>query len=242
MNRRHTLLLTLAFAAYLAALVASAVVAVRVDLFSWDLDITQWVQDVGRDYPQGIRDALFWMGLRGVAGATFLGLVAFLWWRRHRIAALHAVAFIGLPDLFNITLREIIGRPRPTPELGVNVEVGYGGAQGATFPSGTALHVLLFYGFVMYLLPRYLPSRRWGLTLYILLVAYMLATGLWLIYDGRHWFTDVMGGYLYGGFYLLVLIVSTRHMEGVTRRHGGLPLPAWTPGVLRRPLLYLFSG
>ena len=178
MNRRHTLLLALAFTAYLAALVASAVVAVRVDLFSWDLDITQWVQEVGRDYPQGIRDALFWMGLRGVAGVTFLGLVVFLWWRRHRIAALHAMAFIGLPDLFNVTLREIIGRPRPTPDLGVNVELGFGGPQGSTFPSGHALHVLLFYGLVMYLMPRYVPSRRWRLTLYVVMVVYMLISGV----------------------------------------------------------------
>ena len=32
-----------------------------------------------------------------------------------------------------------------------------------------------------------------------------MATGPWLIYDGRHWLIDVAGGYAYGVFYLLTL-------------------------------------
>ena len=31
---------------------------------------------------------------------------------------------------------------------------------------------------------------------------------LWLIYDGRHWPLDVIGGYAYGAFYLLALIAA----------------------------------
>ena len=242
MTRARTLLpLILLFSAYLAALVASAIVAVRVDLFGWDVDITRWVQRNLFQSSSLAREALFWMGLRGVAGVTFAALLAFLWWRRQRVAAVMSLALIGLPDLFNIPLREIIGRPRPTTDL-VEVIVGFGGIQGSSFPSGHALHVLLFYGFVMYLLPRYLSSRRLIFALYFLLVIYITWTGLWLIYDGRHWFTDVMGGYLYGGFYLLALIVGTRLMEEAVRRPGGLPLPAWTPKLIRRPLQYLLSA
>ena len=239
MSRSRALPLALLFSAYLAALVASAIVAVRVDLFGWDVDITKWTQRNLLQSSGWPREILFWMGLRGVAGVTFAALLALLWRRRERVVAVMSVVLIGLPDLFNIALREIIGRPRPTTDL---VDVFNGGTQGSSYPSGHSLHVILFYGFLIYLLPRFLPSRRLRLALYILLVLYIMVTGLWLIYDGRHWFTDVMGGYLYGGFYLLALIVGTRRMEEAVRRPGGLPLPAWTPKLIRRPLQYLLSA
>ena len=52
----------------------------------------------------------------------------------------------------------------------------------------------------------------------------MLATGPWLIYDGRHWAIDVLGGYAYGAFYLLALVVGyNRVIERIKgRRHARL--------------------
>ena len=151
---------------------------------------------------------MFWMGVKGVAGAVLVMAFGILWVRRWRVEAISLV-FISIPDLFNIWLREIIGRPRPTADL---VEV-IGGPQGDSFPSGTTLHMLLFYGFLMYLAGRHVSSRHRLYSIWAMGTLYIIASGLWVIYDGRHWFTDAIGGYLYGAFYLLVLIAAFRRTE-----------------------------
>ena len=98
-------------------------------------------------------------------------------------------------------------RAPPTPDL-VDVVVGWGGIQGSSFPSGHALHVVLLYGFLLYLARLYIPNPALVRAAIAVGVAHMLATGPWLIYDGRHWAVDVLGGYAYGAFYLLALIAG----------------------------------
>ena len=106
-------------------------------------------------------------------------------------------------------LRDLIDRPRPTEDL-VGVIIGYGGIQGDSFPSGHALHTMLFYGFLVYLsrdLMKPGPSRT---AVWLAVALYVPVAGLWLVYDGRHWTSDVLGGYAYGAFYLLITILSYR--------------------------------
>ncbi|MBI2855947.1 MAG: phosphatase PAP2 family protein [Chloroflexi bacterium] len=217
----------------LIAVVASTAVAWRVDLFQWDVDITRWVQDFSTGPARFLRGWIFWMGIRGVAGALMVALFALLWLRRHRVEAIF-LGLISIPDLFNLGLREIIGRSRPTGDL-VNVLTGYGGVQGFSYPSGHSLHVLLFYGFLLYLATRFVANRLLVRTLWTGGVAYMLLSGLWLIYDGRHWFTDVMGGYIYGAFYLLVLIVAYRWANRWLEHNDVTKLAHLLPRFLRKP-------
>ena len=133
-------------------------------------------------------------------------LLAVVWFTGHR-TAIPFLAIIGLLDLFNIPLRDIIARPRPTSDE-VGVIIGYGGIQGDSFPSGHALHVVLFYGFFMYISKQIIKSDHIRTALYIVLGIYLPLSGVWLIFDGRHWFSDVLGGYTYGIFYLLLIIVA----------------------------------
>lgn len=191
--------------AALVAVIVTTSVAWRVEYSAWDLEVSLWVQQYDLGPFQSLRGWLFWMGIRGVAGAIMVASLVFLMLRRRRLDALF-LGLIGIPDVFNIWLRYFIGHPRPTPDL---VEV-LGGPQGAGFPSGHALHVVLFYGFLLYLAERHALSRWLVWTLRFLFVLYVLATGVWLIHDGRHWLTDVLGGYAYGAFYLLVLIAGHR--------------------------------
>ena len=184
----------------------STYVAWSVDLFSWEVDFTQWVQSFTLGKARFLRGWIFWMGIRGVAGAVMVLAIGYLWLHRQRLEAI-SLGLISIPDIFNIWLREFIGRPRPTADL-VDVLIGYGRAQGESFPSGHALHVVLFYGFLMYLIALYISNRLLMRTIWALGTVYIRFSGLWLVYDGRHWLTDVMGGYIYGAFYLLVLIAA----------------------------------
>ena len=141
------------------------------------------------------------MGARVVAVTTLLVVCVVLWVRRWRLEAVF-VALVLAPDALNILLKELIARPRPTADL-VDVAIGFGGIQGYGFPSGHALHAVLFYGFLLYLTRMHVRRPTLVRTAFALGVAYILATGPWLIYDGRHWLIDVLGGYAYGMFYLL---------------------------------------
>ncbi len=203
MVRTHSL--PLGILASAVAIVVATYFALTIELFGWDVDITRWAQGYELGPARFLKEWLFWMGVKGVAGATMVLVAIIFWARRLRVEAVFLV-LIGLTDMAHLWLRDVIARPRPTADL---VDV-VGGPQGFSFPSGTAAHTLLFYGFLIYLADRALPSRRWANALWAAGFAYLVVTALWLIYDGRHWFTDIMGGYLYGAFYLLVIIAGYR--------------------------------
>ena len=207
--------------------------AVTVELFDWDVDITLWVQGYSLGPARFLTGWLFWMGIRGVAGA-FLAIVSVvLWFRNRRVEAVFLILII-VPDAFNFLLRALIERPRPSVEL---VEV-IGGFQGGSFPSGSSLHFLLFYGFLMYLAGLYISSRRMVYGLWAAGALYVLVIGLGLIYAGRHWFTDVLGGYLYGTFYLLSWIAAYRWAKRSIEDGQALRLLRRFPPFLSRPLEY----
>ena len=217
----------------LMAVVVLTYAALTVDYYSWELEFSRWLQGFSLGPADFLRGWLFWMGARGIAGAVVLAVCLVLWFRRWRLEAVF-VALVSVPDLLNILIKELIGRPRPTADM-VEVVVGYGGIQGSGFPSGHAVHVVLFYGFLLILARLYIPNPALVRTIFALGCAYMLATGPLLIYDGRHWLVDVLGGYSYGAFYLLALTaaynrVLERIRDGERPRLFGLLHPS-----LRRP-------
>ncbi len=113
-------------------------------------------------------------------------------------------ALLGLP--LNWLIKELVDRSRPTQGV-VQVLLH---ATGLSFPSGHAMVSVMFYGFLAYLLWTQTPQtkgRRFGTAALILLV---LAISFSRIYIGVHWFSDVMGGWLAGLFFLFLLIECYR--------------------------------
>ena len=217
----------------LMAVVVLTYAALTVDYYSWELEFSLWLQGFSLGRADSLREMLFWVGVREVSGVALLVVCVVLWLRRWRLEAIF-VALVSVPDLLNILIKELIGRPRPTADM-VEVVIGYGGIQGSGFPSGHAVHVVLFYGFLLLLARLYIPNPVLVRTIFALGVAYILVTGPWLIYDGRHWLVDVLGGYAYGAFYLLALTaaynrVLERVRDGKHPRLFGLLHPT-----LRRP-------
>ena len=194
-----------ALAVSFALLLLSTAFAHNVERFGWEVDFTQWTQDFSLGKLRFVRGWLFWMGGVGVAGVALVLAASVLWYRRFPIEAAFVV-LTAIPNTANYIFRDIIARPRPGADL---VEI-IGGPQGFSFPSGHALHVLFFYGFLLYLAAVLLSNRRLFRLLAAVAVIYIPLSGLWLIYDGRHWFSDVIGGYIYGTFYLLLWITAYR--------------------------------
>ena len=124
------------YVAILVSLVGLAIITyfgATTDLYDWEVDITRWVQRFSLGPARFLTSWMFWMGVKGVAGAVLAGVVALFWLYNRRIEAIFLL-LIAIPDFFNILLREIISRPRPLAEL---VAVLDPGSQGSSFPSGT---------------------------------------------------------------------------------------------------------
>jgi membrane-associated phospholipid phosphatase len=99
-------------------------------------------------------------------------------------------------------IKGLVARPRPTADL---VRV-YDTPESYSFPSTTSLFAAVFLGMVGYLIWR--PRRRAAIVAFGVLL--LLSSGLSRVYVGAHWATDVIGGWLLGGAWLIVLIALHR--------------------------------
>ena len=112
------------------------------------------------------------------------------------------INLIGVTIINNL-FKVIIARPRPDINRLVD-ETGY------SFPSGHAITSMVFYGYLIYLIYKYVDNRKIKIPLMIFLILLIPIIGLSRIYLGVHYTSDVMGGFLLGVVYLIVFISSTK--------------------------------
>ncbi|HWQ61496.1 MAG TPA: phosphatase PAP2 family protein, partial [Negativicutes bacterium] len=109
------------------------------------------------------------------------------------------VVCLGGAALLNFLLKHLFERARPDMFTVISVT-------GYSFPSGHAMVSLCFYGMVAYLLCRHLPRLAPQLLVYGLTAALVTAVGFSRIYLGVHYPSDVLGGYIAGGTWLLFCV------------------------------------
>jgi undecaprenyl-diphosphatase len=91
----------------------------------------------------------------------------------------------------------LIGRHRPESPLDV-------AAPFSSFPSGHATAALAVYGFLAFAIARGLPNMRERFEIAYWTAVLVLLVGLSRIFLGVHYLSDVAGGFLVGGFWLLI--------------------------------------
>jgi undecaprenyl-diphosphatase len=124
----------------------------------------------------------------------------FLTYRRRE--AYFTLAVI-LPDLFNMLIKILIHRPRPTLEE-AKVFLSF---NQSSFPSGHVVHYVVFFGFLLTVtIVDKNISPFWKVFIGILAAFLILTVSISRIYLGAHWTTDVIGGYLFGLVYLGILL------------------------------------
>ena len=89
--------------------------------------------------------------------------------------------------------------PRPTNMLIPKLDYA--------FPSGHATGSIVFFGVLTFLIWQYWKSTKVRVTTSVLYVTAIVLIGFDRLYLNVHWFSDVIGGYLLGGFWLSLAIV-----------------------------------
>jgi membrane-associated phospholipid phosphatase len=145
------------------------------------------------------------------SGLTFLGnattlvslalfaIGACVWSARPWAAVLCALSLAGVP--LNWWIKPWIGRPRPEEGM-IHVLLP---AVGLSFPSGHAMASVMFYGFLALLAWVHLSPRAPRLFWTVAFAAVALGVSISRIYLGAHWFSDVVGGWTAGLFFLFLL-------------------------------------
>ena len=181
------------------------------DYFAGDLFLALAVQDIRFSQWHSVMEVVSSIvkALPMAIGAA----IVFCWlvWKRKRSEYLTVgIALISLG--LNPLLKLLIERPRPTEDL-VSVLGHY---SGLSFPSGHAFTSMLMFGLLFYLAPLIL---KWQRAIYLTrtaCLAMIILTGISRVYLGAHWPSDVLGGFLFGGIVLTLLIsLHQRHLRTV---------------------------
>ena len=184
--------------------------AAATDYFPADLWLTHRLQDIDG---AAFDEALDWASrlaemplaaVIGVAGVLGLALLA-----RQPQAVLLLLALVT--PLLNGGVKSLVDRPRPAGGL-VDVTEH---ASDPSFPSGHATGAILVYGFIFYVAGLLIPVRPVRLLVQASCLVIIMLTALQRVYVGVHWPSDVLGGLLFGGLLLSVLIWGHRRLRSL---------------------------
>jgi membrane-associated phospholipid phosphatase len=139
------------------------------------------------------------------------GVIGLLVTLRRWLAAGVALLTSALADASSYITNEIVRRPRPSDH---GLHILHVIKNYYSFPSGHVIHAVAFFGFVLFLTWQ---TRRWVPLLWpvrAVLIALIVLMGPSRVLEGEHWPSDVLGGLLYGVFWLILGL----HVYSVRRR------------------------
>lgn len=203
-------LLTISLLVFPGALLAFA--ALQFEYFSWDLWLTRWFQSFRHPVLRGWMRYVSWIGQGtahnvGMYGAALLAFSAF----GRKREGLFCVLAAGVAHALSGAFKVAIGRPRPQASL-VEVLFEY---TSKSFPSGHVLSFVGFYGILIYFSFKLVKPAGWRAFLVTVFGAMIASVGPSRIYVGAHWPSDVLGGYILGGAWLLLAIaLYERSLKG----------------------------
>ena len=148
----------------------------------------------------------------GAVIAVLLICVSLAFWRSSQLRYVAGLwVSVGGAIIASELLKRLIERARPPVGWHAIVETGY------SLPSNHATAAAALYGFLAYAALREAPER-WRTTLVIFFLTIILLVGFSRLYLGVHYPTDVLGGFILGGLFVLVgakvvQILQTRHFE-----------------------------
>ena len=124
---------------------------------------------------------------------------------KNKKIGLSIIMNIAIIAILNQVLKRILQRPRPT-EFRIIEETGY------SFPSGHSMVSMAFYGYLIYLIYKYIKNKYVKCISIVLLSILICSIGISRIYLGVHYTSDVLGGFLILVSYLIIYIMFTNKL------------------------------
>jgi undecaprenyl-diphosphatase len=187
-------LIAIGFAGLLAAVIRSARAA------GWDDTASAWVHAHATEAGLRWSEALSLLGSPVAWGIAAVAITALVVRRQLALAATWVAAFGG-GKLIETVLKAAVHRARPPYAAGVLKQYSF------SFPSGHAMGSILCYGMLAYTLTTlWDPARRHRRLVWLCTAVVVGLVSASRIYLGVHFPTDVAGGLLAGGAWLLLSI------------------------------------
>jgi undecaprenyl-diphosphatase len=199
----------LVFVSALAVYAVLALLAYRYAYFEWDLVVSRRIQSIDVPGFYEFMAGVSWLGSGLTPSVMVVATGLLLIAAKFRIEGVICMFGVGIGNLVNHLVKSLIGRPRPDASL---VEI-MTRVNHESFPSGHVTFFIEYFGFMFflaYVLLRRGAARRASLIILGLLIALV---GVSRIYLGAHWASDVVGAYLAGSAWLLLMIEVYRRLK-----------------------------
>jgi undecaprenyl-diphosphatase len=191
--------LTIAFIVSVLSLIGFSFIAFTIranEYLKFDEDVISLVQGLESPLLTSIMKFFTYIGSTSALIILSLFILFFLYKvLKHRLELiLFSAVIIGSP-LLNLMVKLFFQRARP--DLHRLIDIG-----GYSFPSGHAMNAFSLYSILTFLLWRHITAK-WARVLLILFsMAMILSIGISRIYLGVHYPSDIIAGYLAGGFWI----------------------------------------
>lgn len=193
----------------LSAYAVLAVLARIYNHFAWDVALMRSIKSIG---VPGFEPLMIWLSLLGsgwvptaLVGSVGIALIL----ARFRLEGVICLVGVTMGAMLNSLLKIITGRPRPDPALFDVIKI----YKHDSFPSGHVVFFVEYFGFLFFLSYVLLRRGRLRRALLLLFGALILFIGVSRVYMGAHWPSDVVGAYLAGGLWLMVMIEVYRRLK-----------------------------
>lgn len=178
----------------LAAAVGLSVLAAYNDRLAGDLWLTRRIQDLPGAFetPAELIRAATTTWVAVVAGITLV--TAFHFMARRTAWLVFTITFLALPPI-QATVKNLVDRPRPDPTLVERRDT----FTSESFPSGHVLGGTALFLLIGWLAAEKLPPGKARIAAWATVGVASLLSGVANVYEGVHWPSDVLGGYLWAG-------------------------------------------
>ncbi|QGQ44540.1 phosphatase PAP2 family protein [Metabacillus sediminilitoris] len=150
----------------------------------------------------GMVSVLKWIGMlgstTGIIIVLFLFMIIFAFITKSFVPPVILFSSVLIGNIGNKLLKALIERERPS--FVDHMEDGF------SFPSGHVMVGLLLFGMIAYYLAGASHSKRMKQTIISSACILLLLIGLSRLLEGEHFITDVIGGFIAGGIFLLGMI------------------------------------
>ncbi len=177
----------------------------RTNFHSIDVAINLWIPSL-----QSNLFTLFAQGIALIFDTTILVIVSliisgFLFLKNYKAHGLLLLGAMGGDALIVSILKNLEHVARPTNQIFFDT--------GFSYPSGHSAGCIVFGGLLAYFAWRHWQSRGSRLTIGAGLVTLIGVVGFDRVYLNVHWLSDVIGGWLFGAFWLLFAVLVFRQLQ-----------------------------